>query len=89
MQQFIVFLSSDAGKLVSSLLTFVGMMDIVIAKFLIGKMVREAEDKISPALSPDQQLPLQNQLRIKQTLRTMLTITGTVFIILGLFGLTR
>ena len=89
MGSFSVFMASKTGKILAGMLLFVGLADIAIANILFGKLVREAEAKISPAMSPEQAKPLQAQLRAKQILKQAITGTGAAFVLFGLFGLTR
>lgn len=82
-----MLMASDVGRMLSLTLLFVGALDLCAAFFLFGKRVRQTQDLLLHAVTPEQTGPLEAQLKTKQMVQYIISITGIVFIMFGFYGL--
>lgn len=90
MEPIAAFLATEAGKILAVVLLIIGISDIIIAKLIFGRQIARTEEQVSfAALPPDKREPLEGRIKgLQYASRTVIT-TGIVFILFGIYGITR
>jgi hypothetical protein len=89
MEEFSLFLTSDIGKMLAIALLLVGVSDVAIARFILGKKVAVIEESLSPTLSPAELQPYKIRIKGLKVSMGALQTTGVAFILFGIYILAR
>ncbi len=89
MEQLVAFFTTQEGRIISFAFIIVGITDFFIAKFYLGKMLEKTERDLSPSMSPAESQPINNRMKSLKTIIMLIKSSGILFIMFGIFGLTR
>lgn len=83
------FFATQVGKILAGCLIFVGITDGVIGKLLFGKQLDKAWQALQTTGDLAEQEKLQNRIKGLQIIQRTIIGTGILFILLGIFGISR
>ena len=89
MEELIAFLATQEGRIISCVFVAIGITDFFIAKLFFEKLLKKTESELSPAMSPEQSQPISNRIKSLKTIIMLIKSSGILFIMFGIFGLTR
>lgn len=89
MEQLTAFLATQEGKIICFVFIAIGITDFFIAKFYLGRMLEKTESELSPSMSPVQSQPISDRIKSLKTIIMLIKSSGVLFIMFGIFGLTR
>lgn len=89
METLVAFLASQPGKIVSGALLVVGLTDVFIAKLVFGKQINKVEEQLMTIAAPEARQPLEARIKGLQYVSRAVITTGIIFLLFGIFGLTR
>lgn len=89
MDGLLIFLASSTGQLVCNVLIAFGIMDILIAQFVLSKSISRLEQSISPGMSPQEKQMAIDKVKATRNARSYMVFLACVFLVFGVFGLTR
>ena len=89
MEHFIDFLATQEGKIICYVFIAIGITDFFIAKMFLKKLLKKIESELSPSMSSEQSQPINNRIKSLKTIIMLIKVSGFLFIMFGIFGLTR
>lgn len=88
MEAIAAFFSSSQGQIVSIILLICGTGDILVAKLFFGKQIRSIENQLMHGTKDERDILRIRLNGIKITSKAIM-FAGVMFIVIGLFGITR
>ncbi len=89
MEQLIAFLTTQEGRIICFVFIVIGITDFFITKFIFEKLLKKTESELSQSIPPAQSQPIKNRIKSLKTVIMFTKSSGVLFIIFGIFGLTR
>jgi|GEM_PF-2925075 len=89
MEQVTAFLATDQGKIFAVALIIIGVSDLILAKLVLGKQISKTEQQMLPTLSPTELQPLAMRIKSLQYAARAVITAGIIFMLFGIYGVTR
>jgi hypothetical protein len=82
-------LTSETGKILGGVLLFVGLSDIGIGLLVFKAKIHAVKQQIKPGWSPEHRQPYEQKLKSLSLVLAAIQSSGVLFVMGGIFLLTR